>query len=319
MRIKKLIICFLSVAFISGGAMYGYYSFQHPNINLDKSSVSIEYGTTTDKVNKSIKNNIETKGVKVENFFDEELIPVGNYKINISLRDTKSSFLVSVRDTTPPDLIVDSKSLNKTYDNGYVTENTFKEFSKAEDLSDCTIDVLLPEGFDNTVSGEYLCTIEAVDTYGNKSDVEVSFSIKDPLVDTGNKISISSVGITDAMIGVGDDQDDVNQYDVLLMNQFGTPGSGEPILMAGHNNRSFETLHNTKVGDIVEVSWNGADYKYKVIFSGICTTTGSDLSDKETGQDILEYSGREVLQMYTCYKIYADNERWVIKAEPING
>ena len=89
--------------------------------------------------------------------------------------------------------------------------------------------------------------------------------------------------------------------------------------MAGHNTRSFESLHNVKIGDTIVVNWNGGIYSYRVTFSGICSTTGSDLMDKNTGENILEYSGREVLQMYTCYKIYADNERWVIKADLVNN
>lgn len=314
----KVLLVFMSVL-ILGGA--GFYLYRHPNIEVGDKELHFEYGTSEEKVREDITSNVTTDGVKIETSFkaEDNLIPVGKYEIGVSLRDTKETFSVVIEDTTPPDLVVQAEKLNKTYDNGYVTENTFKEFCKADDLSGCTINVILPDNFDNTKPGGYFCTVEAVDKYNNKSDVSVGFSIKDPLKDTGNSVTISSVGITDAMIGVGDDQDGVNQYDVLLMNQFGTPGSGEPILMAGHNTRSFESLHNVKIGDVIVVNWNGVTYNYKVTFSGICSTTGSDLTDKNTGENILEYSGREVLQMYTCYKIYADNERWVIKADLVNN
>lgn len=315
---KVLLVVSISALAVCSGA-YGYYNYRNPSIDIEKSVVQIEYGTTMQEANNLIKENVNTSGADVETIFGNEssLAPVGTYIVPVSYRDSASNFKVEVKDTTPPELTIDVDKLNKTYDNGYVTENTFVQYSSATDLSECEISVELPENFNNTIAGDYTCTIVAEDEYNNTSDVEVSFSIAEPAQSSGNSISIDSIGVSNALIGVGDDQDAVNQFDVLLMSQFNTPGSGEPILMAGHNTRSFENLSNVKIGDIIKVLWNGTEYQYKVTFSGIVTTTGSDLSNKETGENMIEYSGREVLQMYTCHKIFADNERWMIKADPV--
>lgn len=319
-KLGKVLLVISASALAIGGGTYGYFKYNNPNIDIEKSTVKIEYGTTMQEANRIIEENVNTEEADVETVFGNEdsIVPVGNYIVPVSYRESTENFTVEVEDTTPPELSVDVDKLNKTYNNGYVTENTFMQYSSASDLSEYEISVELPENFDNTVPGGYTCTIVAEDEYGNTSDVKVGFSIAEPAESTGNTISIESIGVSDASIGVGDDQDAVNQFDVLLMSQFNTPGSEEPILMAGHNTRSFQNLSKVKIGDIIKVLWNGTEYQYKVTFSGIVSTTGSDLSNKETGENMIEYSGREVLQMYTCYKIYADNERWMIKADPVN-
>lgn len=319
MKIRYLVAGLLGASVISGGGYLGYHYYQNPTIDLGKGTLSIEYGTSMFDANKLIEDNVKTPEAQVEKIFGDtgDYAPVGNYIIPVSFRDTEVTFNVHIVDSTAPELSVDLESLQKSYDNGYVTENTFMEYTTTNDLSKFDVSVKFPEGFNNTVAGDYTCTIEAKDIYGNTSDVDVNFSIKEPAKDSGNTLNIDSIGVSSARIGVGDDQDAVNQYDILLMSQFSTPGSGEPILMAGHNTRSFADLSKVKVGDIITVNWNGTNYSYKVSFSGIVTTTGSDLSNKETGENMIEYSGREVLQMYTCYKIYADNERWMLKADPV--
>lgn len=320
MKIKNLVAGFLGIAVLAGVGYGGYTWYQHPDIGIEKDTITVEYGSKEFDANRLIGKNVVTTGATMKNIFEDyedKIIPVGEYTVPVFFRDTTETFVVSVEDTTAPKLSVDVNALSKSYDNGYVTENTFLEYSEASDLSEYDLYVNMPENFDNTVPGDYTCTVEAMDKYGNTSSETVNFSIKDPAKDSGNTISIDSIGVSSAKIGVGDDQDAVNQYDVLLMSQFSTPGHGEPILMAGHNTRSFADLSKVKIGDTITVNWDGTVYKYKVTVSEVVTTTGADLSSKETGENMIEYSGREVLQMYTCYKIYADNERWMIKAEPI--
>lgn len=322
MKIRYLVAGLLGLSLISGGSYCGYQYYQHPEIDLVSNTISIEYGTNMSMANSLIQNNIKTPEASVKNIFEnktDEYAPIGEYTVPVTYRDTEVTFNVSVEDTTAPELLVDSDELSKSYDNGYVTENTFLQYSRASDLNEYSISVKFPDGFDNTKPGDYTCTIEAKDSYGNTSDEDVSFSIKEPAKDTGNTLAIDSIGVSDARIGIGDDQDAVNQYDILLLSQFSTPGSGEPILMAGHNTRSFADLSKVKVDDIIRINWDGTEYQYKVSFSGIVSTTGSDLTNKETGENMIEYSGREVLQMYTCYKIYADNERWMLKADPVTN
>lgn len=129
-----------------------------------------------------------------------------------------------------------------------------------------------------------------------------------------DSLVIPSVGI-DTDVAIGGDQSSIDANDVCLFPQFNTPGNGSPILLGGHNTKSFSSLNSIAVGDTISLWWEGTEYTYQVEYSSLCTTSGSDLTDTETGENVLEETGREVLQMYTCYG--EDDERWVVKAVPV--
>lgn len=129
-----------------------------------------------------------------------------------------------------------------------------------------------------------------------------------------NSLVIPSVGI-DTDLAVGGDQASIDANDVCLFPQLYAPGCGAPILLGGHNTRSFGSLSGVSVGDTISLYWNGIEYVYTVEYSSVCTMSGPDLTDVSTGQNVLEHSGREVLQMYTCYG--SGNTRWVVKAIPV--
>lgn len=295
-----------------GFAGYKYY---YPDINIKKSPLVIEYekGKEISDYKKLVANNSNAETNKVNWGTD---IKVGEYVVNSELRGSKETYTVEVVDTTAPVISAQGIDDGWVFENGTVNEDIIQDKIEVDDASDYSIKVVLPEYFTNTKAGDYSAGIVAADKYGNYSEVEIPFTIQEKrTTNVDNAIEIEDVGIYAYLnTGLGQEEVDVKGYDGTILTQLNMPGSGEPILVAGHNNREFKDLHNVEVGDDITLYYEGYEYKYEVIYSDICSTTGPDLTDKDTGENELEYSGRDVLQMYTCYKIYADNERWVVKA-----
>ena len=311
---RVAITCLLSgvVLFSCGFAGYNYY---YPDINIKESPLVIEYekGKEVSSYEKLVKQNSNAETNKVKWGTN---VSVGKYTVESSLRGSKGTYTVEIVDTTAPE--VSARGINEgwIFSNGAVDENAIQNKISVKDESDYSIKVVLPEDFINTKSGDYSAGIVVTDEYGNYSELEVPFSIEEKkTANTDNAIEIKDVGIYAYLnTGLGQEEVDAQGYDGTILTQLNMPGSGEPILVAGHNNREFKDLHSVEVGDDITLYYEGYEYEYEVIYSDICSTTGSDLTDKDTGENELEYSGRDVLQMYTCYKIYADNERWVVKA-----
>lgn len=128
-----------------------------------------------------------------------------------------------------------------------------------------------------------------------------------------NTITIPNV-CDNAIITVGSTQADVDKYDICIMTEAASIfGNGKPILLGGHNTKSLKCLYKSKYGDIVSVNYKNQIYEYKVIYSNECATDDYNLFDINTGKNVLEYkSGKEVLQIYTCY---GNGNRWFVKAE----
>lgn len=126
-----------------------------------------------------------------------------------------------------------------------------------------------------------------------------------------NSINIPNV-CDKSIITIGSTQADVDKYDICLMTKAAAEfGEGKPILIGGHNTKSFKYLYRTKINDIIEVTYFGIDYEYKVVYSHECTSSGMDLTDIETGLNMLDYnSNKEVLHIYTCY----NSNNWLVKA-----
>lgn len=122
---------------------------------------------------------------------------------------------------------------------------------------------------------------------------------------------------TMANIKEGSTQRAVDRYDICLMTEAAASfGQGQPILLGGHNTKSLKYLYKSKYGDIVSVNYKNHIYEYKVIYSNECITDNYNLFDIDTGKNVLEYrSGKEVLQIYTCY---GSSNRWFVKAEKCN-
>ena len=292
-----------------GFAGYHYY---YSDIEIKESPLVIEYGKNVDygglvKVNSNAESNSISWGSSIE---------VGEYEVSCTLRGSTDSYKVKIVDTTAPTISVQDSENSLIFENGSVDADAIEDKISVEDESDFSVKIVMPDNFDNTKAGIYKAGVVATDKYGNYSEKEISFTVEEKKTSNmDNAIEIDDVGIYAYLnTGLGQEEVDAQGYDGTILTQLNMPGSGEPILVAGHNNREFKDLHSVEVGDDITLYYEGYEYEYEVIYSDICSTTGSDLTDKDTGENELEYSGRDVLQMYTCYKIYADNERWVVKA-----
>ena len=287
------------------------YKYYNPSIEIKESPLTIEYAEGTDYEG-LVKANSNATSNQIS--WNSDNITVGNYEVVARLRGTEEAYKVKVADSTPPSVASNSDILE--FDNGVASEDIILDSISVTDESDYTVKVVMPGDFSNTKAGKYTAEVIATDDYGNCTDTKVPFIVKEKKTSNpDNAIEIDDVDIY-AYLNTGTSQEEVDEkgYDGTILTQLNMPGSGEPILVAGHNNREFEDLHNVEVGDDITLYYDGYEYNYEVIYSDICSTTGPDLTDKDTGENELEYSGRDVLQMYTCYKIYADNERWVVKA-----
>lgn len=126
-----------------------------------------------------------------------------------------------------------------------------------------------------------------------------------------NNISIPNV-CDNAEIMIGSTQQAIDLFDICLMTEAAASfGQGQPVLLGGHNTKSLKFLYRTKINDIIEVTYLGIDYEYKVVYSHECTSNGMDLTDIETGLNMLDYnSNKEILHIYTCY----NSNNWLVKA-----
>lgn len=287
------------------------YKYYYPRIEVNESPLVIEYNKNED-YKKIVQLNSNATENKIS--WDEDNIVVGEYTVQAVKRGTNINYSVKVVDTTQPTVV--SKVDPLEFENGIASKEDILKSVDISDESEYTVDVVMPEGFINTKAGCYTADLSATDIYGNCTKVEIPFIVNEKKTsNTDNAIEIKDVGVY-AYLNTGTGQEEVDEkgYDGTILTQLNMPGSGEPILVAGHNNREFKDLHSVEVGDDITLYYEGYEYEYEVIYSDICSTTGPDLTDKDTGEDELEYSGRDILQMYTCYKVYADNERWVVKA-----
>ena len=73
----------------------------------------------------------------------------------------------------------------------------------------------------------------------------------------------------------------------------GLPGEGKPILVSGHDTTFFAPLEQIKIGDIVKLTTDEAEYSYEVIATKVAEVT--DTSAYDLTQE------KEQLILYTCY------------------
>ena len=104
-----------------------------------------------------------------------------------------------------------------------------------------------------------------------------------------------------------------NNKIICMVDAGATPGNGQPILMAGHRNVVLGNLYKVKVGEIISYNADGTIINYRVTTSEEIIRGATTLTSIATGQDLMEYdTGREILQMYTCYGKAPHG--WMIKA-----
>ena len=92
------------------------------------------------------------------------------------------------------------------------------------------------------------------------------------------------------------------------------PGYGEPILIAGHNNRTFRLLENVAVGDIATITTSYGVYQYQVTDIKILQATDPNAVDL--------MQKKEQLILYTCYPfttLTLKTQRLFVYADKISG
>lgn len=128
--------------------------------------------------------------------------------------------------------------------------------------------------------------------------------------DAGDRIVVPRLGV-DVPIGSGNSE--VARSKALRRGAWwhaGTaePGEGGNTVLAGHRVRKvFSPLRTVKRGDLVLVSWRGAEYRYRV--DRVFTVTPE-------ATRILSQEGEERLTLYTCIPRTLGNRRTVVVALP---
>lgn len=126
-------------------------------------------------------------------------------------------------------------------------------------------------------------------------------------------ISIPDVGIYQPVIH-GDSQENIDNYEVVLRryHHFGQRG---PILMAGHNYKTFSKLGGLSVGSKIYIHSYYGDFTYTVHDIQIGTTDGWNIVN-DNGEEIINYfSPEQKLHMYTCHG-NDPNRRLIVTAHP---
>jgi LPXTG-site transpeptidase (sortase) family protein len=109
------------------------------------------------------------------------------------------------------------------------------------------------------------------------NDINLSFDIpSDKAIDYGSKLKVPSIGI-DTTVYESYNQDAALDAGVWRMPFYGTPDdTSTPTVLAAHrwgqaeldwkvrNQHRFLNLTHVKVGDIIELAWNGEEYKYRI-------------------------------------------------------
>ena len=126
------------------------------------------------------------------------------------------------------------------------------------------------------------------------------------------RLAIPSCGIEDNVYF----SDDKETLRLGLGQYYGShlPGYGQPILISGHNNRSFHTLGDAKVGDVVTITTNYGVYEYRI--------TGTEIRKADTFSWEELNRQEEILILYTCYPFTTmslTSQRYFVYAEKISG
>lgn len=149
----------------------------------------------------------------------------------------------------------------------------------------------------------------------NKSNTNTSSNSGSNQAALGNHCITIPHTVTNCYVAyTNSEQSAVDNNKIICMVDAGaTPGNGQPILMAGHRNVVLGNLYKVKVGEIISYNADGTIINYKVITSEEIIRGATTLTSIATGQDLMEYdTGREILQMYTCYGKAPHG--WMIKA-----
>jgi len=142
------------------------------------------------------------------------------------------------------------------------------------------------------------------------------------------RISIPACSINTTVV-FGLTQSLVDNYDVASQDSITSvylnpmlPGYERPLLMGGHNYKSFGKLRYISVGDLITVSTNYGVFYYTVIEAKVAKLNkhGTTIVDLNTGEDLIFYYGGEVLQLYTCDSLDAnDTHRFFVRARKTGG
>ncbi len=171
------------------------------------------------------------------------------------------------------------------------------------------------QSFEQSLS-KYDPPVEAVPTVAG-APVQIAAQKKAPTsnqksgVQHINKIVVKSMKVDTAILE-GKSVSTLNQG-VWRLPGTATPDQGGNMVIAAHrwkwlptSNKSFYDIDKMKVGDMVEVTWNGTLYKYKV--STIKTVTPDKI-------DILQNTDTAKLTLFSCAPLFSSKYRLVVQAD----
>lgn len=340
--IKRILQFGLIAALVAAltGWVY-WYDYQHPEIQV--SDVVIEFG------DEDWESEVQdaTGGLTWECVELESGQKLGSFTATVYDRMSSEEFTITITDTTAPEITVDTDKIEINEGDTLEESDILSHFTYTDE-GECTAELTYPAEYSTDDPGDYTLTYAVTDGSGNESSASILITVKEVVKEVvteapyaasgteygyegytegyteeytaeyagdtavyGNVLSIPAVGIY-AYISVGSSQYAIDSSDVCLFDTAYTPGQGGPILMAGHNTSSLGSLPGVYVGSVITVYWGGYAYNYSVYYSHECTTDDYWLYDTETQENMLQYSGSEVLQIYTCY----GNNRWMVKAYP---
>ena len=131
-------------------------------------------------------------------------------------------------------------------------------------------------------------------------------------------------GIYEVPIIYGSEQELVDKYDICLYEYTWRPFyfGNQPTMLFSHNYKSFSILPNAENGDKVFIRTTyGAEYLYQVSSKQIVVPYDDyTFVNPDTGKEVMESrSTHGVLQLVTCANGYNTEQRWLVKAELIDG
>ena len=142
-----------------------------------------------------------------------------------------------------------------------------------------------------------------------------------PIASNGFFISIPGLGIQSLRVSHTSDMSHQGLLAPLkygVGHMFGYPGAGGKILIYGHSSsyswdispytKIFRQINRLKQGDLVDVTYNGKAYQYRV--SSFQSVPAADMSPYRGG-------GSEELLLYTCWPPDSIKFRYLVHAVPV--
>ena len=129
----------------------------------------------------------------------------------------------------------------------------------------------------------------------------------------GNYLIIPKIGVEIPIVSGNDES--ALERGAWLLPESSTPDLSGNTILAGHrykyrppSKKTFYLLDKVKEGDLLQVFWEGKEYRYTVVSSEV-------VLPEQIG--VLAQTEKPTLTLITCYPLFSDEKRLVVKGELI--